>query len=207
MAASRSKKVASITRRSAFRTCSDKPSVVSVSPRTTSFFRPTGRPQHVFGIDRSAVRQNDQPPFRQVSAHRTLRHAESRQAIGQKMPACLALEREGEAVGVSVAHAEAVDRELVGVEDPPPPTARLQRNGYPSLAPESCEHLDDDVECPRAAVDCHDIGALPQPQRRKQTRNAGHVVEMAVRQQEPVQPSDQRRSAATGAAYPPRGRP
>jgi hypothetical protein len=39
-------------------------------------------------------------------------------------------------------------------------------------------------------VDRHDIGALPQPQRRKQTRNAEHVVEMAMRQQEPVQPSE-----------------
>jgi hypothetical protein len=39
-------------------------------------------------------------------------------------------------------------------------------------------------------VDRHDIGALPQPQRRKQTRDAEHVVEMAVRQQEPVEPSE-----------------
>jgi hypothetical protein len=28
-------------------------------------------------------------------------------------------------------------------------------------------------------VDRHDIGALPPPQRRKQTRNTEHVVEMA----------------------------
>jgi hypothetical protein len=39
-------------------------------------------------------------------------------------------------------------------------------------------------------VDRHDIGALLQPQRRKQTRNAEHVVEMGVRQQEAVEPSE-----------------
>jgi hypothetical protein len=39
-------------------------------------------------------------------------------------------------------------------------------------------------------VDRHDIGALAQPQRRKQARNAEHVVEMGVRQQEPVEPSE-----------------
>jgi hypothetical protein len=39
-------------------------------------------------------------------------------------------------------------------------------------------------------VDRHDIGALPQPQRRKQTRNTENVIEMAVRQQEPVEPSE-----------------
>jgi hypothetical protein len=39
-------------------------------------------------------------------------------------------------------------------------------------------------------MDRHDIGALPQPQRRKQPRNAEHMVEMAVRQQELVEPSE-----------------
>src|ERR1700674_299884 len=88
-------------------------------------------------------------------------------------------------------HAETVGRELAGVEDPPlRQRNELQRDGPPPLAPESGEHLDDDVERPGAAVDRHDIGALPQPQRRKQTRNAEHVVEMAVRQQEPVEPSE-----------------
>jgi hypothetical protein len=62
--------------------------------------------------------------------------------------------------------------------------------GARSLAPESGEHPEDDVERPRAAMDRHDIGALPQPQRRKQPRNAEHMVEMAVRQQEPVEPSE-----------------
>ena len=66
----------------------------------------------------------------------------------------------------------------------------MQRDGRPSLVPESGEHPDDDVERPRTAVDRHDVGALPQPQRRKQPRNAEHVVEMAVCQQEPVEPSE-----------------
>jgi hypothetical protein len=48
----------------------------------------------------------------------------------------------------------------------------------------------DDIEGARAVVDRHDIGALPQPQRRKQTRNTENVIEMAVRQQEPVEPSE-----------------
>ena len=39
-------------------------------------------------------------------------------------------------------------------------------------------------------MDGHDIGALPQPQRRKQTWNAEHVVEMGMRQQEAVEPSE-----------------
>jgi hypothetical protein len=72
------------------------------------------------------------------------------------------------------------------------PLCRRCPKSWPAmlLAPESGEHPDDDVERPRAAVDRHDIGALPQPQRRKQTRNAEHVVEMAVRQQEPIEPSE-----------------
>ena len=103
----------------------------------------------------------------------------------------LALERKREAFGIAMTHTETVDGELAGVEDPPlRQRNELQRDGRPSLAPESGEHSDDDVERPRAAVDRHDIGALPQPQRRKQTRNAEHVVEMAVRQQEPVEPSE-----------------
>ncbi len=103
----------------------------------------------------------------------------------------LALERKREAFGIAMTHTETVDGELAGVEDPPlRQRNELQRDGRPSLAPESGEHPDDDVERPRAAVDRHDIGALPQPQRRKQTRNAEHVVEMAVRQQEPVEPSE-----------------
>jgi hypothetical protein len=107
------------------------------------------------------------------------------------MPAHLAFERKREAFGVAMTHTETVDGELAGVEDPPlRQRNELQRDGRPSLAPESGEHPDDDVERPRAAVDRHDIGALPQPQRRKQTRNAEHVVEMAVRQQEPVEPSE-----------------
>ena len=116
-------------------------------------------------------------PFRQILAHRTVRHAESRKAVGQKMPTLLALERKREAFGVVMTHTESVDDEFAGVEDPPlHQRNELQRDGRPSLAPESGEHPDDDVERPRAAVDRHDIGALPQPQRRKQTGNTEHVV-------------------------------
>jgi hypothetical protein len=35
----------------------------------------------------------------------------------------------------------------------------------------------------------HDVSALSQPQGRKETGNAEHVVEMAVSQQEPIEPS------------------
>jgi hypothetical protein len=103
----------------------------------------------------------------------------------------LALERKREAFGVAMTHTETVDGEFVGVDDPPlSHRNELQRDWRPSLAPESGEHPDDDVERPRATVDRHDIGALPQPQRRKQTRNTEYVVEMAVRQQEPVEPPE-----------------
>jgi hypothetical protein len=34
----------------------------------------------------------------------------------------------------------------------------------------------------QAAVNCYDVGALPQSQSRKEARNAEHVVEMAMRQ-------------------------
>jgi hypothetical protein len=99
----------------------------------------------------------------------------------------LAFERKREAFGIAMTHTETVHGELADVEDPPlRQRDKLQRDGGPSLAPESGEHSDDDVERRRATVDRHDIGALPQPQRRKQTRNAEHVVEMGVRQQEPV---------------------
>jgi hypothetical protein len=107
------------------------------------------------------------------------------------MPTHLAFERKREAFGVAMTHTETVDGELAGVEDTSlRQRNELQRDGGPSLAPESGEHPDDDVERRRAAVDRHDIGALPQPQRRKQTGNAEHVVEMAVRQEQPVEPSE-----------------
>jgi len=44
-------------------------------------------------------------------------------------------------------HRETVDGEISGVQDPPlRQRDELQRDGCPSLAPESGEHLDDDVE-------------------------------------------------------------
>src|SRR5882757_8578827 len=126
---------------------------------------PFGRSEHVLGIDGPAVRQNDRLSFRQIFAHRTVRHAESRKAVGQKMATHLALERKREAFGIAMTHTETVDGELAGVEDPPlRQRNELQRDGRPSLAPESGEHPDDNVKRPRAAVDRHDIGALPQPQ-------------------------------------------
>jgi hypothetical protein len=42
-----------------------------------------GQSQHILGIDGLAVRQNDRLSFREILAHRTVRHAESRQAVGQ----------------------------------------------------------------------------------------------------------------------------
>src|SRR6202051_5369119 len=103
----------------------------------------------------------------------------------------LAFERKREAFGIAMTHTETVDSEFADVENPPLRQGNeLQRDGGPSLAPESGEHPDDAVERRRATVDRHDIGALPQPQRRKQTRNAEHVVEMGVRQQEAVEPSE-----------------
>jgi hypothetical protein len=85
----------------------------------------------------------------------------------------LAFERKREAFGIAMTHTETADGKLSGVQDPPlRQRDELQRDGCPSLAPESGEHPDDDVERRRAAVDRHDIGALPQPQRRKQARNA-----------------------------------
>ena len=52
------------------------------------------------------------------------------------------------------------------------------------------EHPNDDVERTRAGVDRHGLGAPPQPQRRKETGNPEHVVEMAVGQQDPIKPSE-----------------
>jgi len=106
------------------------------------------------------------------------------------MTASPALEGESEAVGVAVTHRKARDRKFTTVDDP----TRRQRNELqwswrPSLPPQTSEHADDDFERSRAAVNCHDVDALPQSQSRKKTRNAEHVVEMAMRQQEPVEPS------------------
>jgi hypothetical protein len=177
--------------RSASRTCSAKAVGRFYVAHDDELLASFGRSQHVLGIDRPAVRQNDRLSFRQIFAHRTVRHTESRKAVGQQMATHLAHERKREAFGIAMTHTETVDGELAGVEDPPlGQRNELQRDGRPSLAPESGEHPDDDVERPRAAVDRHDIGALPQPQRRKQTRNAEHVVEMAERQQEPVEASE-----------------
>jgi len=82
------------------------------------------------------------------------------------MPTHLAVERKREAFGIAMTHTETVDGKFADVEDPSlRQRNELQRDGGPSLAPESGEHPDDDVERRRATVDRHDIGALPQPQR------------------------------------------
>jgi hypothetical protein len=78
-----------------------------------------GRSQHVLGTDCPAVSQNNRLSFRKIFAHRTVRHAESRQAVGQKMATHLALERKRKAFGIAMTHMETVDGELAGVEDPP----------------------------------------------------------------------------------------
>ena len=158
----------------------------------TSFLRPSGGPEHVLGIDRPAVRQNvpaflpPDPcaPGRPARREPTGGPAEDADALGSRTKTRSFRCRDD-------AHGKQSIGELAGVEDPPlRQRNELQRNRRPSLAPESGEHPDDDVERPRAAVDRHDVGALPQPQRRKQTGNAEHVVEMAMRQQEPVEPSE-----------------
>ena len=82
------------------------------------------------------------------------------------MPTHLAVERKREAFGIAMTHTETVDGKFADVEDPSlRQRNELQRDGGSSLAPESGEHPDDDVERRRATVDRHDIGALPQPQR------------------------------------------
>ena len=101
------------------------------------------------------------------------------------MPTRAGSERERETVGVAMADPEAVDRDFAGVEDLAfRQRNERERNRCPSLAPETCQHPDDDVERALAAVDGHQVGTLPQPQRGKETGDAEHVVEMAVRQQQ-----------------------
>jgi hypothetical protein len=98
--------------------------------------------------------------------------------------------RETEAVGIALADREAGNCELAFVHDLTCcQRNKLEWNGCPSLAPEAGEHPDDDLECGRACVYRHDVSALSQPQGRKETGNAEHVVEMAVSQQEPIEPS------------------
>src|SRR6185312_12012508 len=66
----------------------------------------------------------------------------------------------------------------------------FKRNRRPSIAPETRQHTLDYLERSRAAMYRHEIGTLPQPQCRKQTGNAEHVVEVTVGQQEPVEPPE-----------------
>jgi hypothetical protein len=64
-------------------------------------------------------------------------------------------------------------------------------------------HPDDDVERAGAAVDRHWLRALSQPECREEARDAEHVVEVAMRQQNPVEASEAgRRSGAIAAASP-----
>ena len=139
--------------------------------------------------DRFCVAHDDKPcALRAVPARPwTVRHSEGREAVRPKMTADLAFERKREAFGVAMTHTKTVVNS---------PASRIR----PSANGTSCNGLGarPSPQSPASirtttssvlglgAVDRHNIGALPQPQRRKQTRNAEHVVEMAVRQQEPV---------------------
>ena len=57
-------------------------------------------------------------------------------------------------------------------------------------APQAREHPGHDVERAGAAMNPHEVGALLQSQGRKQSGNAEHVVEMAMRQQQPIEPAE-----------------
>jgi hypothetical protein len=59
----------------------------------------------------------------------------------------------------------------------------------PSLRPEAREHPGNGVESVGAAMNLHDFGTLLQSQCGEEARNAEHVIQMAVRQQEPIEPS------------------
>src|SRR5712672_2325805 len=149
------------------------------------------RPQDVFGIDRSTVRQRHRPSFRQLLTQRGVRHAEGCEAVWPKMTAGPANKGEAEAVSLAMPYRKATDSEVAGIEH----LARrqrgeLQRNGRSPLAPQAREHSGDDVEGARTSVNRHDIRTLPQSQSRKEAGNAEHVVEMPVRQQEPAEPPE-----------------
>lgn len=59
------------------------PALVSVLPITTSLARPGGA-QHVVRIDRTADREHDRPPLRQVPAYGVVRYPEGRQTLRQQ---------------------------------------------------------------------------------------------------------------------------
>src|SRR4051812_19754887 len=119
------------------------------------------------------------------------------------MAASGAYKLEAEAVGVTVPDGKAVDRKLTGVEDwPARERNELERDGRPALAPQPCEHSDHHIERARTAVNAHDLGAAAQPQGGKQSGNAEDMVEMAVREQDPVEPAKARSAAEQLTLYP-----
>jgi Protein of unknown function (DUF3750) len=152
---------------------------------------PLRGPQNVLGIDRSSIRKRDRPPFRQLLPHGSVRHPQGLKAVLTKMTAGPAFEREPETVGVPMTYRKAANREITGVEDRPcRQRSEFERNGRPPLTPKAREHPDDDLERARTSVNSHDVGTLPQSQRRKEAGNPEHVIEMAMRQQEPIEPSE-----------------
>src|SRR6516164_3770055 len=105
------------------------------------------------------------------------------------MSARSALEGESEAIGLAMPYRKAANRKLSGINDL---TLRqwneLQRDRRFSFAPQPGEHPDHDIEGAGATMNGHHTGVPSQPQRRKKTGNAEHVVEMTVGQQERIQP-------------------
>ena len=110
--------------------------------------------------------------------------------IWPKMTARLAFEGKSKTVGVAVMNSKTADREFPGIDDPSfRQRNELQGDRGPSLAPEARDHPSDHFERARAAMDPHDFAALLRSQCRKEAGNAEHVIEMAVRQQQPIEPS------------------
>src|SRR5690242_8564606 len=107
------------------------------------------------------------------------------------MTARPAFEAEAETVGVAVTHRKTVDGEIARVEHRSRRQRNeLERNGRPPLAPESRKHPDHDIEGAGTPMDRHDLAAPPQAQRREQPGDAKHMIEMGVRQQQPIEPSE-----------------
>lgn len=107
------------------------------------------------------------------------------------MAPCGALEGKTKTVGVAVADRKAIDGEVAGVEDLAFGQRReFDRNRRPARAPQACEHADDDIERARPGMNGHHLGAPAQAQCREQAGDAEHVVEMAMRQQDAVEPPE-----------------
>src|SRR3954471_3333627 len=153
------------------------------------------RPQNVFRIDRTAG-DHDRSSRRQFSAHRPIGNTELSESLPLQMATCGAPEGKTKAVGVPVADRKAVDGEVTGVDNLSFNQRReLHRDRRPACAPQAGKHADDDVECPLPSMDGHHVRLLAQPQRREETGDAEHVIEMGMRQQNAVKPPKPRTAA------------